>query len=105
MRFSRILSSTASGSGVPYLSMTSAPASCRSHSISAPAASSTLSAASTRDGPTPSPGMRVTVLFAISAFPRNRQPRLLDGEPAVLPHVLDQSTFRDYVQHNTRQRT
>src|SRR5450759_1551319 len=99
-----MLSSTASGRGVPYLSITSAPASCQSHSICAPAASSTCRAASTSEGPTPSPGISVTLLFAISAFLGILPPRLLEGQPAVLSHVLDEAAFREYVKHNTRQR-
>src|SRR5438445_6158474 len=58
--FARIESSTCSGSGVPYLSMTSAPASWTSQSNATPVASSTRRVASQSSGPTPSPGMKVT---------------------------------------------
>src|SRR5262245_19514835 len=58
--FARMDSSTCSGRGVPYLSMTSAPASWTSQSNSTPVASSTRRVASDSSGPTPSPGMNVT---------------------------------------------
>ena len=57
---SLIESMTRSGSGVPSLSYTSAPASCQSHSNSTPVASSTRRTASDISGPVPSPGMKVT---------------------------------------------
>ncbi len=56
----RMESSTCSGRGVPYLSMTSAPASWTSQSNCTPVASSTRRVASDSSGPTPSPGMNVT---------------------------------------------
>ncbi len=59
--FLRTDSSTCSGSGVPYFSMTSAPASAISHSMSTPVASTTRRIAVVSSGPIPSPGMRVTV--------------------------------------------
>src|SRR5581483_8386717 len=59
-RVSRIDASTGSGSGVPYRSTTSAPASWTSQSNSTPVASSTRRVASESSGPTPSPGINVT---------------------------------------------
>src|SRR5438067_1456087 len=53
-------SRTWSGSGVPYRSITSTPASWTSHSNWTPVASRTLRVASDSSGPTPSPGMNVT---------------------------------------------
>ena len=55
----RMESSTWSGRGVPYLSMTSAPASWTSQSNCTPVASRTRRVASDSSGPTPSPGMNV----------------------------------------------
>ena len=58
--FSRIDSSTCSGSGLPPCSsMTSVPASRTSQAKATPVASSTLRVASASSGPVPSPGMRV----------------------------------------------
>jgi hypothetical protein len=54
-------SSTCSGSGVPYCSITSTPASRRSHSIGTPVAAITVSSAWASSGPVPSPGIKVTV--------------------------------------------
>ena len=56
----RIDWSTGSGTAVPYLAITSPPASTRSHSIFTPAASMTRTAASVTSGPIPSPGSSVT---------------------------------------------
>ena len=57
----RMDSSTCSGSGVPYSSMTSTPASRRSHSMGTPVAATTVSSAAASSGPVPSPGIKVTV--------------------------------------------
>src|SRR3954464_6842248 len=58
---SRIASRTSCGSGLPpCLSMTSAPASCTSHSNATPVASRTRRVASVSSGPVPSPGINVT---------------------------------------------
>jgi hypothetical protein len=57
---SRIEARTCSGSGVPYRSTTSAPASWTSQSNATPVPSRTRRVASDSSGPTPSPGMNVT---------------------------------------------
>ena len=56
-----IASITCSGSGVPYSSMTPAPASTFSHSISTPVDSTTFTIAAATSGPIPSPGISVTL--------------------------------------------
>src|SRR5918996_1985050 len=58
--FSRIELRTWSGRGVPYSSMTSAPACWTSQSKATPVPSRTRRVASDSSGPTPSPGMNVT---------------------------------------------
>src|SRR5215831_3410434 len=55
-------SSVASGIGSPYRATPAMPATCVSHSISAPAALRILTVALLMDGPMPSPGMRVTAV-------------------------------------------
>ncbi len=57
--FFLIDSKTSSGSGVPYLSMTSAPASTLSQFIFASVASTATNIASVISGPIPSPGIKV----------------------------------------------
>ena len=52
--------------GSPVLK-TSAPASCSSHSIGAPAASMIRRAAFTTSGPIPSPGIRVTGILSLTS--------------------------------------
>src|ERR1700682_813930 len=59
--FLRIDASTCSGSGVPNSAMEASPAWWTSQSNSTPVASMTRTAASQISGPTPSPGIRVTV--------------------------------------------
>ena len=54
-------SMTACGSGVPYFSMTSAPASTSIHSICTPVAATATLVAAMISGPIPSPGMQVTL--------------------------------------------
>src|SRR5579871_2245356 len=56
----RMLASVASGIGSLTAATAAAPASWRSHEISAPAASSSRTVASVIDGPMPSPGISVT---------------------------------------------
>ena len=57
----RMDSSTCSGSGVPYSSITPRPASCTSQRMGTPVAPMTVSRAAASSGPVPSPGIRVTV--------------------------------------------
>src|SRR5579871_2286952 len=76
MRFLRMELMTSSGTGVPYLVATSAPASIGSQAIGAPVASTTSTAARITSGPIPSPGSSVTVV-AISSpqrLPRHGKP-------------------------------
>ena len=56
-----IESSSAWGSVVPWRSRAVTPASCRSHSISAPEAVRIRTTAADTSGPMPSPGMSVIV--------------------------------------------
>src|SRR3954466_11436483 len=62
MRVRLMESSVSSGIGSPYLATADMPATCSSHSMSAPAASRSRTVARLIDGPMPSPGIRVTLV-------------------------------------------
>ena len=76
-RVRRTLSSTASGSGVPSRSMTSTPASCTSHWIFTPVASTHRLAASASSGPTPSPVINVTSCIVAAPLLRIYEPKAI----------------------------
>ncbi len=59
-RVRRMLARSDSGSGVPYCSRQSIPASCTSHRMAAPVASITSRATAASSGPVPSPIISVT---------------------------------------------
>src|SRR5918992_2528622 len=58
-------SSVQSGIGSPNRATPAIPASCSSQAMSAPAASRMRTVAAVIEGPMPSPGIRVTVVFAM----------------------------------------
>ncbi|OPZ76720.1 MAG: hypothetical protein BWY79_01483 [Actinobacteria bacterium ADurb.Bin444] len=80
-RVSRMASSTCGGSGVPYFSITSAPASASTQSMSTPVAAMATRAAAMSSGPVPSPGMQV-IRYAIRPSPPYANPM-----PFLLPKV------------------
>ena len=71
----RIESSTCCGSGVPYSSITSRPASCTSQTMGTLVAAITVSSAAASSGPVPSPGIRVTVYVMLQVLRAARSRR------------------------------